>query len=80
MVFAVAMALGGASVRSSGFVIPASAQSAAPTTTQAAVLSAYDTALRAFRAVLAEEGPALHHAEPLVEKLQAIVEGLAGAG
>jgi hypothetical protein len=54
MVFAVAMALGGASVGSSGFVIPASAQSAAPTTTQAAVLSAYDTALRAFRAVLAE--------------------------
>ena len=34
----------------------------------------------AFRAILAEEGPALHHAKPLVEKLRAIVDGLAGAG
>jgi patatin-related protein len=34
----------------------------------------------AFRAILAEEGPALHYAGPLVEKLQEIVDGLAGAG
>ncbi|HVL05362.1 MAG TPA: patatin-like protein [Acidimicrobiales bacterium] len=34
----------------------------------------------AFRAILAEEGPALHHAEPLVERLRAIVDGLAGGG
>lgn len=32
----------------------------------------------AFRAILAEEGPALEHAKPLVKKLQAIVDGLAG--
>ena len=33
----------------------------------------------AFRAILAEEGPALKYAQPLVEKLQEIVDGLAGA-
>ena len=32
----------------------------------------------AFRAILAEEGPALDHARPLVEKLQEIVDGMAG--
>jgi hypothetical protein len=34
----------------------------------------------AFRAILAEEGPALHHATPLVEKLREIVDSMAGAG
>jgi patatin-related protein len=34
----------------------------------------------AFRAILAEEAPALHHAEPLVEKLQAIVDRLGAGG
>jgi hypothetical protein len=33
----------------------------------------------AFRAVLAEEAPALHYAEPLVEKLREIVDGLAAS-
>ncbi len=34
----------------------------------------------AFRAILAEEGPALNYAQPLVEKLQEIVDGLAALG
>ncbi|HET7720481.1 MAG TPA: patatin-like protein, partial [Acidimicrobiales bacterium] len=34
----------------------------------------------AFRAILAEEGPALDHAKPLVAKLREIVDGMAGAG
>lgn len=33
----------------------------------------------AFRAILAEEGPALDHAKPLVAKLREIVDGMAGA-
>lgn len=34
----------------------------------------------AFRAILAEEGPALHHAGALVEKLRGIVDGLSTVG
>ena len=34
----------------------------------------------AFRAVLAEDGPALKHAQPLVDKLQEIVDGMGAGG
>jgi hypothetical protein len=53
IVSAVAATMVGAIDRA-GLVIAASAQSPAPTATQAAALIAYDNALRAFRAVLAE--------------------------
>jgi hypothetical protein len=46
--------LGTAGVGGAGLLITASAQSTAPAKAQAAALTAYDKALRAFRAVLAE--------------------------
>jgi hypothetical protein len=54
IVFAVAVALGAAGPGGTGFLIAASAQSAAPTKAQTAALTAYEEALRTFRAVLAE--------------------------
>ena len=54
IISAVAASLVGTGVAGAGFAISASAQSSAPTTAQAAALIAYDNALRAFRAVLAE--------------------------
>jgi hypothetical protein len=54
IVVAVAVALGKAGVGGAGLIVPASAQSAAFTRAQAAALTDYDKALRAFRAVLAE--------------------------
>ena len=68
IVFAIAMALGGASLGCAGFVMPASAQSAAPSTTQAAALTAYDAALRAFRAVLAERRAQIQAKQKLPER------------
>jgi hypothetical protein len=54
IVSAVAVALGAAGVGDTGCVNGASAQSAAATKAQVAALTAYDEALRTFRAVLAE--------------------------
>src|SRR5262245_29200464 len=54
IVCAVAVALGAAGVGGAGFVNGASAQAAAATKAQVAALTAYDEALRSFRAVLAE--------------------------
>jgi hypothetical protein len=71
IVSAVAVALGAAGVGGAGFVIAASAQSAAPTKAQAAALSAlsaYDEALRAFRAVLAERNAQIEARQKLPDR------------
>src|SRR5262245_22881723 len=51
---AAGVALGAVGLGGAGFIVPASAQSTAASKAQAAALTAYDEALRAFQAILAE--------------------------